>query len=858
VKHDPTPLEPPTPKNSTSWKRKRPPLPPPKPKPRSAGFVFRSKISNTANFSEFADVHQTNKLIRTFFDESRQERPKDESEAIYTRHQHFRRQIKKMLQIYPSSQQEAAKGATTISTTSMVAQQTPGGRKYGQIVTGHPYDVSLNVSTYDVNKRRAASAATQGTHKRNTAVKDAELDHHSELPSDKQSNGLLDSKQKQPAQEVRDDTKIRRGFNNKKRKETVVPAQPITDIPKSHIDAPVIPSPRKSVLNHDLGFASNWVESFSASQESEAKQSPSQKPISRADNEPVSRDLATSGPNLFQRLRDNRRRSRSPEKRAEAQDAVAGLSHNYPPSAFPSFRQRIEDLRASNARNESQIPTAPPLGLQHPPPAPPSSPIAIASEVRPMLRPSPIIEHHSKPPSVVSAESAAEDVQSDTSSGVVSNAQSAVFMRGQIGTGHYHAANTRKPPMPGPPPTGALPSLPEGHDSVAPTTSRISESSPRANTLEKSPATVAVPPKSPRRAGYRFFPSDCSPPKVKQPASPERLDETAPEQLVAPSSTQMRVKRQGVSFPRPDQLPKSVSVGDLDQWQQQRKEKTKTCKARDLARTRSHKATIEDVDCAFSRETSDVEHHRGIAVLPSISNSFTSKIFSARHKPHASQASDTSLSTTLQNRESSTLSQRLSPIMVVAEQEPTSPIPRMSSEKSQCSHRNTINEDAVKSRFSRESTEEAPRIFQTNGFHPGPAHPVSPSLQLPEDEEVKARPLSAHSMPTSRPVASRTPTPFTHSLLRAQSNRSSNRVSMHEVQISELEARLSAIEKKNVMLERAFLAVINTSAAYGGFGGGGGASGIHDGGERLSNGGSSNGNGGSAGERSSGGSVICD
>lgn len=206
VKHDPTSLEPPTPKKSTYAKRQRRPPPPPKLKPRSAGFVLRSKRSNTADFSEFADVHQTDKLIRRFFDESRQERPKDEPEAMDTRHQHFRRHIKKMLHIHPSSLQEAAKGATTISSTSMVAQQTPEGRKYGQIVTGHPYDVALNVSTFNVNKtRRTASAATQGIQKRNIPVKDAEMNPDFVLPVERRGNGLPASKHEQMAQEVSDD-----------------------------------------------------------------------------------------------------------------------------------------------------------------------------------------------------------------------------------------------------------------------------------------------------------------------------------------------------------------------------------------------------------------------------------------------------------------------------------------------------------------------------------------------------------------------------------------------------------------------------------------------------------------------------
>lgn len=834
-----TDINPPLSKRSQGGRTHRPPS---KPEPRNPGFVLHSKNQNDAtSYSDFYDVY-TQKEIRSELDKDRKD----------TRHHSLKSQIKRILQIQPSST------AASMS-MHMVVQKTPQGRKYGHIVTGHPYGADANVSIYDVNKvQRTASAATQRTQRRKKSAEDVEREPYAGDLAEKGASKVSGSKQKQIAQGTQDGAKGHKAVKNQVGRNDMLSAQTNIDIPKPYADAPYIPSPRKSVLNADLGLGGNWAESFSATMEPGAKPFPSRGPTSESDDDPARRDFAASGSNIFQRVRDNRRRSRSPEKKGKVKDAVAGLSYDYPPSAFPSYRQRVENLRLFNSRNKNQVRKG------NVSPATPSSPLAMASEGKPTPRPSPIIDHHVKSPSVVSAESAAEDLQSEASSGVVSNAQSAIFMRGQVATGHYHAVNTRKPPMPGPPPSGALPSLPEGRDSNGPATPRISESSQKSNNHGVSPGKASIPPKSPKRKDkrveYGFLPSDCSPLQTKQPASPPQTNGISGLEQVIPSSpTQIRVKSQGLAFPRPDQIPHSVSEGEFDhsQQQQQRYEKTAACKARDLARIRSQKAAIEDV------YPNDVEQD-GITMLPSVSDAYASNSLSTEHRMQASQTSDVGISSTLQHkrsdapsrtRESSTPPPKLSPIIVVAEQEPISPISRMPSQRYHAIYGNNLNEEVLKSRFSRDSTEEPLKTFQTNGFHPGPAHPVSPALQLPEDES-KRRPLSAHSMPASRPVVSRTPTPFTHSLLRAKSNHSSHQASTHESQVSELETRLSALEKKNVMLERAFLAVINTSAAYGGFGSGAAINLVDANGHISNHSDSWSGNDGNGGERSSGGSAA--
>ncbi|KAL8905486.1 MAG: hypothetical protein Q9171_006640 [Xanthocarpia ochracea] len=66
-----------------------------------------------------------------------------------------------------------------------------------------------------------------------------------------------------------------------------------------------------------------------------------------------------------------------------------------------------------------------------------------------------------------SGSSFVDDGQSDAESGKIMNARRAEFIHGQ-GAYAYHNRSARTPPKPGPAPTRALPSLPEGHDGVTP------------------------------------------------------------------------------------------------------------------------------------------------------------------------------------------------------------------------------------------------------------------------------------------------------------------------------------------------------------------------------------------------------
>ena len=534
--------------------------------------------------------------------------------------------------------------------------------------------------------------------------------------------------------------------------------------PKPSAEAgPMQSPPRRSNTDDSLGLLRDLSQILSQGETTLLTTGASQTPVPEAEQQPRVRDLAANGSASFSRARAAvRHRSRSPVKRTSKQTEAPVKQKRWLTAAATFEGQEANPIvwgsdSVIRPPTSSEEPARPPLA----PPLPMNQDQVLGTKI------SPVINHHTKAPSIVSAESAAEDIQSDTSSGVVSNAQSAVFVK--------------VPPQPGPAPLTPLPSLPEGLDSFAPATPRARQWSQKIASPESSPPKVP-PQKSPARSQYKLYPSTDNSPS-KRPGSPIRMNAaTEPEQVMFPQSPPLRSKRRGISFPRSHHLPTSMSVGTLDeleQWNTERAENTRQQKLRDFACMRSRKATVEEVGPKTRNAVNGESYHEDDAELPSSRYSCNSARFPLGQRPQPSQ---------LNNLNATTIQQKLSPIIVVAEQEPISPVQRAPSQKPQ---------------FSRNSLDEHPLGFK----------PTSPALQRPEDES-KLRPVSSHSMPVPRPVASRVPSPHYSPLLGGSSRRSLHHCSMHE--LSGLEARLSAMERKNAMLERAFLAVLNATAAFGG------------------------------------------
>ncbi|KAI4283813.1 MAG: hypothetical protein L6R38_001929, partial [Xanthoria sp. 2 TBL-2021] len=112
-----------------------------------------------------------------------------------------------------------------------------------------------------------------------------------------------------------------------------------------------------------------------------------------------------------------------------------------------------------------------------------------------------------------SGRSFVDECQSDAESGHIMNAQRAEFIHGQGAYAYHHPSSTCQPPKPGPAPTRALPSLPEGcNDGATPksTTGKLSEnknvlSSESPSGCGSSPKQQQKHPnKSPPKKGHRY------------------------------------------------------------------------------------------------------------------------------------------------------------------------------------------------------------------------------------------------------------------------------------------------------------------------------------------------------------------
>ena len=753
--------------------------------PRSAGFSYGWELDQKNRWGEFSDARRLNKQICEELVKGPPSPTLDEKPPPECRKRSLKTIIRSRSDRKPSIEKKKMPVATL---------QTSDGRKYGQILSGQIYDSSCNASTYQINESRRPldPRANEGQRKHPTASFEIVGDVNPAIHHVNRTKRLVGERSAHKSSESGEETIEYSEATAKSLENRILTERPINGATAAGRTDPNRPnplngiaslrlSPRKSATDDSLGLLRDLSQILSRGDDTVLTAGASQILGPEIEQRSRVRDFAADGSAPFSRARAAiRRRSRSPAKKGGKQTEAAVTPDR-------SLNAVTYDNQSANPPGRSpNCIILPPMGFKEQARPPLAPPLVTNPEHVSGAKTSPVRHYHSKAPSVVSAESTAEDIQSDASSGVISNAQSAVFVK--------------IPPQPGPAPLTPLPSLPEGLDNFVPVTPRASQSSQRLASPESSPPKVP-PPKSPARSQYRLYPSvDSSPPK--RPSSPIRLNAATNSQKVVPQpSPPLRSKRRGISLPRSDHLPTSMSLGTLDeleQWKKERLENTRQKKLRDLARMGSQKATIEEVEPVTRNAVNGEKYHEGAPELPSPRDSYSPALFLLKHRPQPSQVSNLSARTTLQYRDSSTLPQKLSPIIVVAEQAPVSPVQRTPSRKSQSNGK---------------SFEDQSRGFRTNGCNPVPPHLASPALQGPEDGS-KVRPVSSHSLPIPRPVASRIPTPHPSPLLRGPSRRSSHHSSLQET--SGLERRLSAMERKNAMLERAFLAVLNSPAVFSG------------------------------------------
>ena len=600
--------------------------------------------------------------------------------------------------------------------------RTPDDRKYKRILSKQVYDINGNASTYRVNQSRLAlnSQLVNGSQEPVNGCLG-----HSSLGNGKAQRRLL------PYQIAGSPNPTSVDLGNRFLNEVAD-----GNIAAERNEATLESSSRKSTTEDSLGLLRDLSQILSGGQTTPLATGASRVPIPnappKAEDQPRIHDFAGNSAAPLSRARAaSRGRSRNPVKAIGGQTESL-VTTERPPNAAAYGGQSTVRLGRSPNNSISFSPMT--FGEPPRPPLAPSLPMNHEHVLR--ARISPVMKYHSKEPSLVSAESIAEDILSDASSGVVSNAQSAIFVK--------------VPPQPGPAPLIPLPSLPEGFDN--------SQSSRRLGSPESSPSKL-LPQKPPARSQYKSYPSvDTSPPRTRSATEPEHVMTRPPRSL--------RSDSRGFPFPQAECLATSTSVGTLDeleQWKEESTENTIQKQSLDMDR-RSHKATAS-VDPVTRSTIKADRYHEAVAERPNRMD------LSGSTFPQASKRSSMSVSTTIPNLDSSTLSQKLSPIIVIAEQEPTSPpMQQVSSQRSQFISRGT----------------------KINGFHPEPPHLASSPLQQPEYKNE----------------ASRVPTSRLSPLLQGPSYHS-----IHE--LSGLEERLFAIERKNAMLQRAFLAVLDTSASFG-------------------------------------------
>ncbi|KAI4273043.1 MAG: hypothetical protein LQ337_004887, partial [Flavoplaca oasis] len=457
-----------------------------------------------------------------------------------------------------------------------------------------------------------------------------------------------------------------------------------------------------------------------------------------------------------------------------------------------------------------------------------------------------------------------DDCHSDAESGTIMNAQRAEFIHGQGAYAYHYPSSSRQPPKPGPAPTRALPSLPEGHDSLSPK-SQVAKSSEDKHVLPSeapagsgsSPKQQKNPPKSPPKRGHRYrlspvkntVPSDSrvlkpsptftevfpQPPSSSTSLARKSSEAISPRTRTRPydgsavmttgraldlSTSSSNFNSADVAAPQPstadlklvngrDSLSSSSppkqdgrnhkSQDDTDAekdnlympWHERRMERVRALKIRDMERARQG-----SVD--FQRQRDDEEkigltppaRERGGTLVgeeikyPERVSSLSAKGMEKDQRSCPEQrASDTEMG---DKRPFVGGKIEFSPIIVVAEQPPCLTA--------------VVNEPCSSDshHISRHSHHDHPSHNKQNHTDQSHTHNLKPNGVL--------HPHHASSSSSYRPTSPHNP----HNPI---DNRYSNSNSSFPIpstsptnEISALETRLAAMEKKNILLERAFMA----------------------------------------------------
>lgn len=434
--------------------------------------------------------------------------------------------------------------------------------------------------------------------------------------------------------------------------------------------------------------------------------------------------------------------------------------------------------RPPTARSRPLSPEAgagfPPLNTTrtHPPQTPRSS----TEEARRGTTVSPKTNSRAQAPSLHSANgSVVEDGQSEASVGIPMMARCAEVVRPG-----YSNRDIHRFPKPGPAPTGALPSLPEGLDSVV-----------MLPSVGPAPATpLPSPEPSPKRASpakkYRYRPLDdvVSEDTAKmlrmQTKSCPRTRAVEPLHVERPRRPSLDEPRESTTTSHvPTSIQQKTARAD---WQEKRAESRRELKMRDLNRLRSQNGVGDMAQATAGRDAADEAGQARTTPVPDIKESYSSPALLVSSKAEG-QPSHGLVAAEVQRKPLPRPLSALSPIVVVAEQEPTpiiQPI-RVSGKPNGNSKRTSKKHHCCKDSFTQSA-----------------AH--SPSFPSSDEESIY------------RSQRSRICEPQRHSHAQTTSTHRSS-ILVQDLE-ARLEARIAELEKKNALLLNAFIAVINSSAGY--------------------------------------------
>ncbi|KAL9018850.1 MAG: hypothetical protein Q9185_003868 [Variospora sp. 1 TL-2023] len=468
----------------------------------------------------------------------------------------------------------------------------------------------------------------------------------------------------------------------------------------------------------------------------------------------------------------------------------------------------------------------------------PKTPRTSLDESNKLKDTSPVVNGKVKATSTISGtDSCADDVQSEIEPGEIMNAQREEFIHGQ-GTFSYHTPTSQKPPRSGPAPTRALPSLPETHDSSVPTAINTESHGHLGTQSQSAPSSSPKPTtsKSPSK-GHRYRLS---------PVKNNMRKDVRPTLVLKPSPTLTD------EFPRP---PRSVAPVGPDRSP----DASPACRNRgtDISRVMGGLRVETQIrhDAAISLENDNHQVVAGVEEFPPSADPDKDNLYIPWYESRVDRVKALRLRDMerLRSRQDSAVSPKSTEGEILSAQvyepkniEVASPVcPTQSSPESLLENTEPLH-PSTHLDPNNKHRRQSPPLQPHSDFSPivvvasqPPCPPIDPALDASINSTPITRPSPAPSAATSptkpnyisqpylqspspRPSLNRDPTPSSFTVVGGQhlpssSSRPYSYSSLNHSQAytTELEARIAAMEKKNLLLERAFMAVIDATSSFG-------------------------------------------